>query len=142
MKTGLIIILFSLCTGVLSAQSAILPSPSLTSGIPTTLDMALGKGDIPAIEGYLSSQVELTIDDEKGTISKAEAVDRLEEFYAAHPAWGYHAISANDDRTQKSGQLTTKDGVYDVAIDLTGPVSRRLVKIMTIERVSPDSVSE
>lgn len=90
MKKGLIFTLFAFSTALLTAQSAIMLSPKASTGIPTSLEMAIGKGDVPAIERYLASQVDISIDGKKESLSKSAASERLREFYKTHPAYGYY----------------------------------------------------
>jgi hypothetical protein len=97
------------------AQSAILPSPSMTQGIPTSLDMAFGKGDVETISTHLADNVKLTIQDTTETVKKDVAVTRLTEFFEANPARGFHMQSSVGEM-QHTGELTTITGVYSVGI--------------------------
>lgn len=115
MKTGFIAFLISLLPTFIIAQSVILPAPSVTTGIETSLDMALSKGDVDIIAQHLAPEVALSIPTMEGseTVSKAVAKERLTEFYDAYSPRGYHPVSTVDN-SRESGELVTLKGNFKV----------------------------
>jgi hypothetical protein len=141
MKTGVIALLISLFTVCIIAQSAILPSPSLSTGIPTSLGMALGKGDVEAITGFFDQQVELTLPQmttaEK--VTKNEARDLLMQFYESFSPRGYHILSVVDN-ARESGELVTLKGSFKVQIAYDEVRTKRLVGALSITPVGDVSL--
>jgi len=115
MKARILFFVVALIPLYLAAQSAILSAPSVSKGIPTDLDMALGKGDVDAISGFLADKVEMTLLDETETVMKNAAIERLSEFYETNPPRGYH-IKSVVDGTRESGELVTLNGNFKVNI--------------------------
>ncbi|HLF63626.1 MAG TPA: DUF4783 domain-containing protein [Saprospiraceae bacterium] len=132
MKAGFIILIVSLSPLFLGAQSAILPSPSLSTGVKSSLAMSIGKGDVMAIAEFLADKVELTIESEQEMLMKNETVERLREFYTAHPAKGYIPISSSGSKTEEFGELTTDNGSFQVSLQFTKQTSRRLITAMRL----------
>jgi hypothetical protein len=132
MKTYLVILMISLSQVVISAQSAILPSPSTGSGVKSSLAMSIGKGDVAAISESMADKVELSIAGEKETLARTDAAERLEEFYAAHPARGFIPMVKNTERTEEIGELSTENGDFKVFLQFTKRGSKRLISVMEI----------
>jgi hypothetical protein len=124
MKAGFVSVFLSLFIGVLQGQA--------------DLNTALGKGDITAISGHLADKVELVIGNTDDILLKAEAVNRLKEFYAAHQAKGFRAMHTGTSKTQESnyaiGELATDKGNYRVYIYFTQEAQRRQVTELRIEQ--------
>lgn len=141
MKNGILAMLFSLLPLCLFTQSAILPSPSFSTGIPTSLGMALGKGDIDAIANFLSNDVELTIPSMQAeTVTKHVAKERLTEFYASMSPRGYHVFSVVDN-TRESGELVTLNGNFKVSIVYRDLESKKQVDALSFTPAGDASVS-
>lgn len=141
MKTGLIALLISLIPAGIPAQSAILPSPLLSQGIPTSLGMALGKGDVDAIISFCSQDIELTLLNENETekVTKNVAKDRLTEFYTAYSPRGYHVHSVVN-KTRETGELVTLKGTFKVNIVYRDMESGKLVNALSITPVGDVSL--
>jgi hypothetical protein len=104
MKTGFVLLLSLAWLSVLPAQ--------------TDLYSALGKGDVDALASQLGDKVEMTIGDKEELLTRQEAVARLREFYAAHPAKGFRIVHVGNSKDKESyyqiGELTTTTGIYRV----------------------------
>ena len=140
MKARIMLFAIALVPLYMTAQSAILPSPSVSAGIETSLDMALGKGDVEVISKHFANKVELTIVDETETVMKQAATDRLTEFYEANSPRAYH-LKSMVDGIRETGELVTLSGNYKIEITYTVATQKKKITALGIGAVSPSSVS-
>ena len=140
MKTGFIALLISLLPISIIAQSVILPAPSVTEGVETSLDMALSKGDVEVITQHLAPEVALSIPtmDASETVTKSIAKERITEFYDFYAPRGYHPVSVVDN-TRESGELVTLKGTFKVNLLYREMKSQKLISALHITPV--DDVS-
>ena len=134
MKTYLVILMISLSQVSISAQSAILLSPSQGSGVKSSLAMSIGKGDVAAISESMADKVELSIAGEKETLARTDAAKRLEEFYAAHPARGFFPMVKHEGRRNRE---TSKESDFKVFWHHRAGSSVRLLNVNGIAAKRP-----
>ena len=124
MKTGFVLLLMGLWVGMLQSQS--------------DLNTALGKGDLSVISGYLADKLELVVGSTDAIISKADAINRLKEFYSVHQTQGFRSVHTGASKTNESnysiGELVTDKGIYRVYIYFTQEGQKRQITELRFEK--------
>lgn len=105
---------------------------------PLVVD-ALKKGDAVALSTMMMPQVELTVGNQDGTFSSAEAKSILAKFFAANPPRDFtikHQGTSKLDDQYRIGDLSTSKGNYRVTFFMKKGGWGMQIKQLKIE--SPD----
>jgi len=111
---------------ILSAICLTLLMPSIASG-QGSLDQvmaALKAGNASALAAYFEANVELTIKDDEGAYSKAQAEQVVKNFFAKHPPKGFKKMHEGSSGSSQYaiGTLETANGSFrvDMFYKMTG----------------------
>lgn len=108
-----------------------------SSQAQTELNTALSKGDVAQISAHFGNTVELSIGDHDGTLTKAEAENRLRDFYTTNVPRGFKPIhtgtSSGNDSTYNIGELTTDKRNFRVYIYFTQEGTKKQITELRFE---------
>ncbi len=102
----------------------------------SAITKALNGGDVSTLAEYLDKDVEVTILDDDGVYSKAQAVQVIKEFFAKHPPRSFklmHQGTNNKSLHYSIGNLITNGAQFRVCLYMKEENGKFLIKELSIE---------
>ena len=98
---------------------------------------ALKNGNAAAIGARMEDQIELTLPDQSGVVTKAQALSQLTKFFNANTAKGFELKhkGGTPGATYAIGTLQTQQGDFRVNIFLRGKGNKELLRELRIQNM-------
>ena len=100
---------------------------------------AFKEGNADAISTYLDSSIDVNILGEETTLSKAQAVQSLKNFFSKNKSKGFTQIHQGSSKAKEScyyiGELDSSGGKFRVYIYFKGANSNQVIKEIRIDKV-------
>ena len=98
--------------------------------------LAMKAGNANEVAKHFGPQVELTLPNSEGTLSKTQATAKLSAFFRANQPTGYKPIHKGQSKlglTYSIAELTTAEGTFRVSIYLKKSERSEAIQSLTIE---------
>jgi len=111
---------------------AFMMSSFIFQSVPADIVQAMNEGSTVGLSSYLDKQVELSLDHDELSASKAEAIVHLKQFFQAHPVRSFQQAHQgnprSNDTTYLIGNLNTQKGNYRVFMLLRVDAGRHFIQ--------------
>jgi hypothetical protein len=98
---------------------------------------ALKTGNVTAMGARMEDQIELTLPDQSGMVTKTQAISQLNKFFTANTAKGFELKHKGGapGATYAIGTLKTQQGDFRVNIFLRGKGNKELLRELRIQNM-------
>ena len=106
------------------------------SGVGPKVNAALGKGDVKALQGMMTANVDITVGNKEGIMPADQAAKAFTEFFNTNPPVEFivkHKGTSKLDALYRIGTLRTKKGDFRVTYFLKKTPNGVKIKQMRIE---------
>jgi hypothetical protein len=108
------------------------PSPQVYTLDLQAITKAIGAGDAQALGRYFDAELTLSLPDREGIYTKAEAIQRVADFFSAHPPLGFSQVHEGASKEGNAryciGDLKTSSGNYRVYLYLKVAEDKTLIQ--------------